>query len=180
MELVARLQGIRLLALDVDGVLTDGTLFIGADGEMFKGFNAKDGMGISCALRSGLQIAVITGRRSEIIHRRAEELGIKLLREGVKDKYAELLALRDELGLDEQQVAYMGDDLNDLPAFRASAIGFAPADAASDVRERADVVVAAAGGRGAVREAIEMILRAQSLWAGLVEAYDGCGQGDRQ
>lgn len=180
MALADKLQKIRLLALDVDGVLTDGNIYIGAEGELFKGFNAKDGLGISCALRSGLSIAIITGRRSQIIHRRAEELGISLLHEGVKDKYAELRALADSLGLSQEQVAYMGDDLNDLAAFRAAGLRFAPSDAVSEVRLRADIATDACGGRGAVREAIEMILRAQSVWAGLVEAYTGCGQGDKQ
>ena len=180
MTLEERLKAIRLLALDVDGVLTDGTICIGGGGELFKGFNAKDGLGISCALRSKVQVAVITGRSSEIIHRRCQELGITLLREGVKDKFAELELLRQDLGLNTEQVAYMGDDLNDLAAFKAAGLSFAPADGVSDVVERADIVTVADGGRGAVREAIELILRAQSAWNGLVEAYTGCGQGDRQ
>lgn len=175
-----RLARLRLLALDVDGVLTDGTINIGVGGEVFKGFNAKDGLGVSCALRSGLQIAIITGRKSEIIHRRAEELGITLLCEGVKDKYAALCELRQVLGLEQEQVAYMGDDLNDLPAFKAAGMSFAPKDCAQDVGPEADFVTSQAGGRGAVREAVEMILRAQEKWQLLVEAYLHAGQGDRQ
>lgn len=105
------LKNIRLLALDVDGVLTDGTINIGSQGEVFKGFNAKDGLGISCLQRQGIDVAIITGRRSEIIHRRAEELGIKYLCEGIKDKYTALLQLSSRLQLDRRQVAYMGDDL---------------------------------------------------------------------
>lgn len=171
---------ISLLALDVDGVLTDGTINIGPQGEVFKGFNAKDGLGISCALRNGLQIAIITGRRSEIIHRRAEELGITLLCEGVKDKYAALSGLSKKLGLRLEQVAYMGDDLNDLPAFEAAGMVFAPSDAVDEVCEAADVVTIAEGGKGAVREAIELILRAQGRWDAIVEGYLQGGQGDRQ
>ena len=99
-----RLAQIKLLALDVDGVLTDGTINIGNNGELFKGFNAKDGLGISCALRSGLYVAIITGRKSEIIHKRAAELGISLLCEGVKDKYSELVRLARELQLTQEEI----------------------------------------------------------------------------
>lgn len=175
-----RLAQIKLLALDVDGVLTDGTINIGDNGEIFKGFNAKDGLGISCALRSDLLIAIITGRKSEIIHKRAAELGITLLCEGVKDKNAELLRLTKDLNLSQEQVAYMGDDLNDLPAFKAAGFAFAPQDAVAEVIINADYVVEKNGGRGAVRSAIEMILKAQNKWEELVASYLKSGQGDKQ
>ena len=174
------LQGMCLLALDVDGVLTDGSINMRAQGELFKSFYAQDGLGISVALRSGLQIAIITGRKSEIIHRRAQELGIQMVQEGVKDKYLALEQLQNQLGLSRGQVAYMGDDLNDLPAFRAAGVTFAPADAVEEVREAASFVTEAAGGRGAVREAIAMILRAQNKWQQIVNAYLNAGQGDKQ
>ncbi|MBQ7021608.1 MAG: HAD-IIIA family hydrolase, partial [Phascolarctobacterium sp.] len=145
-----KLSKIKLLALDVDGVLTDGTINIGDNGELFKGFNAKDGLGISCALRSGLKVAIITGRKSEIIHKRSAELGITLLCEGVKDKYVELIKLTKELALTKEEVAYMGDDLNDLPAFRAAGFSFVPQDAVTEVVNNADCVVQKDGGRGAV------------------------------
>ena len=174
------LQRICLLALDVDGVLTDGSINMGAQGELFKSFYAQDGLGISVALRSGLKIAIITGRKSEIIHRRAQELGIQMVQEGVKDKYLALEQLQNQLGLSRGQVAYMGDDLNDLPAFRAAGVTFAPADAVHDVREAASFVTEAAGGRGAVREAIEMILQAQHKWEQIVNSYLDAGQGDKQ
>ena len=175
-----KLSKIKLLALDVDGVLTDGTINIGDNGELFKGFNAKDGLGISCALRSGLKIAIITGRKSEIIHKRSAELGITLLCEGVKDKYAELIKLTKELALTKEEVAYMGDDLNDLPAFRAAGFSFAPQDAVTEVVNNVDCVVQKGGGRGAVRAAIEMILKAQDKWEGLIASYLLSGQGDKQ
>ena len=174
------LKKIKLLALDVDGVLTDGSLYIGGEGEICKSFNAKDGLGISCALRNGVQVAIITGRRSAIIHRRAEELGITLLREGVNDKYAELQQLAQELEMERNAIAYMGDDLNDLPAFQAAGVAFAPADAVPEVAAAADFVMQRRGGAGAVREAIEMLLRAQDKWEQVVAAYLECGQGDRQ
>ncbi len=175
-----QLEKIKLLALDVDGVLTDGTINIGSSGEVFKGFNAKDGLGISCALRYGVEVAIITGRFSEIIHRRAAELGIKYLYEGVRDKYAALEKLRKELKLEQQEVAYMGDDLNDLPAFKAAGLAFAPADAVAEVAAAAHIVTAACGGRGAVREAAELLLKAQGSWEKAVASYQECGQGDRQ
>ncbi len=174
------LSAVKLLALDVDGVLTDGTLYIGASGEMFKGFNAKDGMGISCALRSKLDVAIITGRSSEIIRRRAEELGIKTVLEGVRDKAATLSQLAKQCSLGEDAVAYIGDDLNDLPAFSIAGVAFAPSDAADEVCDAADIILAHAGGKGAVREAIEMILQAQGKWQPIVASYLTCGQGDKQ
>ena len=179
-EFIEAAKAIRLLALDVDGVLTDGTIYIAADGECFKGFNAKDGMGISCALRNGLEVAIITGRKSEIIHRRAEELGITAIIEGAKDKREALRSLRRLRGLSVEEVAYVGDDLNDLPAFAESGLTFAPDDAAEDVYDAADIGLENFGGRGAVREAIEYILAAQDKWEKIVASYEQAGQGDRQ
>ena len=179
-SLTASLQKIKLLALDVDGVLTDGSIYISPAGEVFKGFNAKDGMGISCALRSGLQIAVITGRQSPIVERRCEELGITLLQQGVKDKRLALQQMAQKLGLVREEIAYMGDDLNDIPAFKASGLNLVPADAAIEVMAVADIITKASGGRGAVREAITMILAAQDNWNVIVNSYLTAGQGDKQ
>ena len=179
-SLTASLQKIKLLALDVDGVLTDGSIYISPAGEVFKGFNAKDGMGISCALRSGLQIAVITGRQSPIVERRCEELGITLLQQGVKDKRLALQQMAQKLGLVREEIAYMGDDLNDIPAFKASGLNLVPADAAIEVMAVADIITKASGGRGAVREAISMILAAQDNWNVIVSSYLNAGQGDKQ
>ena len=178
--LTASLQKIKLLALDVDGVLTDGTIYISPAGEVFKGFNAKDGMGISCALRNNLQIAVITGRQSPIVERRCEELGIKLFMQGVKDKLLALQKMAQELGLTREEIAYMGDDLNDIPAFKASGLNFVPADGSIEVLAVADIITKAKGGRGAVREAITMILAAQDNWEQIVNSYLTAGQGDKQ
>lgn len=178
--LTASLQKIKLLALDVDGVLTDGTIYISPAGEVFKGFNAKDGMGISCALRNNLQIAVITGRQSPIVERRCEELGIKLFMQGVKDKRLALQQMAQKLGLTREEIAYMGDDLNDIPAFKASGLSLAPADGSIEVLAVADIITKAKGGRGAVREAITMILAAQDNWEQIVNSYLTAGQGDKQ
>ena len=152
---------IKLLALDVDGVLTDGSLNIGAEGELFKAFNARDGLGLSCLLRSGVRVAIITGRKSAIIHRRAEELGITELYEGIKDKRKILADLAAAGGLGQDEIAYMGDDLNDLPALLYAGLACAPADAAPEVIAASSFVAVNNGGRGAVREAAELILKAQ-------------------
>ena len=178
--LTASLQKIKLLALDVDGVLTDGTIYISPAGEVFKGFNAKDGMGISCALRNNLQIAVITGRQSPIVERRCEELGIKLFMQGVKDKRLALQQMAQKLGLTREEIAYMGDDLNDIPAFKASGLSLVPADGSIEVLAVADIITKAKGGCGAVREAITMILAAQDNWEQIVNSYLTAGQGDKQ
>ena len=165
---------IKLLALDVDGVLTDGSLNIGAEGELFKAFNAR------CLLRSGVRVAIITGRKSAIIHRRAEELGITELYEGIKDKRKILADLAAAGGLGQEEIAYMGDDLNDLPALLYAGLACAPADAAPEVISASSFVAANNGGRGAVREAAELILKAQGKWNEIVNAYMKQGQGDSQ
>ena len=159
-----RLSKIKLLALDVDGVLTDGTINIGDNGELFKGFNAKDGLGISCALRSGLNIAIITGRKSEIIHKRAGELGITLLCEGVKDKYAELVRLTEEMNFTQEQVAYMGDDIPDYEVLQRCGLPCCPSDAAHEIKSICKYISHKEGGKGCVRDIVEQILKAQNLW----------------
>lgn len=171
---------VKLLALDVDGVLTDGSLNIGAEGEVFKAFNARDGLGLSCLLRSGVRVAIITGRQSAIIHRRAEELGITELYEGIKDKRKILAELAEKGGLMREEIAYMGDDLNDLPALTFAGLPCAPADAAPEVLSVSSFISQYDGGRGAVRETAELILKAQSKWNDIVDAYIKQGQGDSQ
>ena len=168
-----QLAKIRLLALDVDGVLTDGSIIIGQEGELSKHFDARDGMGISLALRHGIQVALITGRHSEIVLHRAMELGISSVYENVVFKGKVL-----EIPLEE--TAFMGDDLNDLPAFSKAAVTLAPADAAPEVRERAMLVSSCTGGHGAVRDVIERILKAKGLWEEIIRSYEIQGQGDRQ
>lgn len=171
---------VKLLALDVDGVLTDGSINIGAEGELFKAFNARDGLGLSCLLRSGVRVAIITGRKSAIIHRRAEELGITELYEGVKDKRKILAELAENAGLKQEEIAYMGDDLNDLPALTYAGLPCAPADAAPEVIRASVFTAQNCGGHGAVREAAELILKAQGKWNEIVNAYLKQGQGDSQ
>ena len=175
-----QLAKIRLLALDVDGVMTDGSIIIGQEGELCKHFDARDGMGISLALRHGIQVALITGRHSEIVLHRAMELGISSVYENVIYKGKTLEQASKELDVPLEETAFMGDDLNDLPAFGRAAVTFAPADAAPEVRQRAMLVSEHNGGRGAVREVIERILKAKGLWDQIVKEYEVQGQGDKQ
>jgi 3-deoxy-D-manno-octulosonate 8-phosphate phosphatase (KDO 8-P phosphatase) len=154
-------SALRLLALDVDGVLTDGRIVYGNDGEELKAFNIRDGLGIKLAQRGGLQVAIITGRDSAIVSRRAAELGIEIVVQGREDKLVALRELCDELGIPLVACAYMGDDLPDLAAIRAAGMGLTVSDAAAAVLDAADWVSARPGGAGAVREACEMILAAR-------------------
>lgn len=174
------LAKIRLLALDVDGVLTDGSIIIGQKGELSKHFDARDGLGISLALRHGIYVALITGRHSEIVLHRAMELGIGSVYENVVYKGQVLEQAARELNVNMEETAIMGDDLNDLPAFSRAAVTFAPANAALEVRERAKYVTTQPGGHGAVREVIERILKAKGLWKQIVDSYEVKGQGDKQ
>ncbi len=177
----ARLQPVRGLVLDVDGVLTDGgivygSLGEGADAEILR-FHVRDGAGIAYWRRAGHRVALLSGRGSPMVRRRAAELGIDAIRLSAKDKLPAFHSLCEELGLAPADCAYLGDDLPDLPPMRAAGLAIAVADAASDVRLAADGVTAARGGEGAVRETVETILRAQKRWDALlssaVQADDG-------
>ncbi|WP_035515914.1 KdsC family phosphatase [Pseudohaliea rubra] len=156
----ASASALRLLALDVDGVLTDGRLYYGNNGEELKAFNIKDGLGLKLLQRAGISVAIITGRRSQIVERRAAELGIAHVIQGREDKRIALEELCAGLGLSLAQCAYMGDDLPDLGALRAAAIGLAPADAVEAVAAAADWQSRYPGGEGCVREACEQLLHA--------------------
>ncbi|MEQ8264371.1 HAD-IIIA family hydrolase [Pseudohaliea sp.] len=166
-----RASALRLLALDVDGVLTDGRLYYGNDGEELKAFNIKDGLGLKLLQQAGIAVAIITGRRSQIVQRRATELGIAHVVQGREDKRVALEELCAGLGLTLAQCAYMGDDLPDLGALRAAAIGLAPADAVDAVAEAADWQSRYPGGGGCVREACEQLLHAMDRREAIEAAY---------
>jgi 3-deoxy-D-manno-octulosonate 8-phosphate phosphatase (KDO 8-P phosphatase) len=159
-----RAARIRLLVLDVDGVLTDGGLFFGASGEETKRFHVHDGLALVAARRAGLEIAVLSSRASPAVTRRMAELGVREVHQGVADKAAALDALRERLGLAAQQVAMMGDDLPDLPAMARAGLALAPANAVAEVKRAADWVARRVGGEGAVRDAVEMLLKARRSW----------------
>ncbi len=160
----ARCRRIRLLLTDVDGVLTDGTVLFLPGGQEAKSFHIRDGLGIVLAHHAGLRTGLVSGRSSEAVTRRAAELGMHLVRQGVTDKGAAFRAILEEEGLGPPEVAYMGDDLNDLPILTEAGLSAAPADAPLEVRAQAFMVTEAAGGRGCLREFVEAILKARGAW----------------
>lgn len=160
----ARAARIRLLVLDVDGVLTDGSLEYGAAGEETKRFFVQDGLALVAARRAGLSIAVISGRASAAVTRRLSELGISEVHQGVHDKLAALESLMGRLELEPGEVAVVGDDLPDLPLMRRAGLALAPANAVAEVRRAAHWVARRPGGGGAVRDAVEMLLKARRAW----------------
>ncbi len=159
-----RAQQVRVMMLDVDGVLTDGRLLYLPDGREAKTFHVRDGLGIQLMIASGVPVALISGRRSEATARRADELGIQLTYLGIDDKEEAFQDILQRLDLNESQVAYVGDDLPDLHLMKKVGLSMAVADAASEVRAAAHVVLRTNGGQGAVREACERILKAKGAW----------------
>lgn len=162
----ARLRRIRLLILDVDGVLTDGRVYYGPEGAEWKSFHVHDGLALARAAAAGFPVAVVSVRRSEAVARRCAELGLTEVHQGVEDKVAVYEALRARHGCRDVEVACMGDDLADLPLLRRAGLRLAPADAVPEVRRGADWVSRFGGGRGAVREVLEALLRARNAWPG--------------
>lgn len=155
---------IRLLALDVDGVLTDGRIYYSNSGDEIKAFNIKDGLGIKLLQNAGVKVVIITGRESEIVARRARELGITEVVQGREDKHQALLEVCQRHDLPLQQCAYMGDDLPDLGAIEAAGLGMTVSDSCTAVSDAADWQSRLGGGCGAVRDACEFILRARGEW----------------
>ena len=179
-EVIRRARQIKLLALDVDGVLTDGTLVFGREGDAFKLFHARDGMGVSLLRRMGVAVALVTGRYSDMVRMRAEELKLDAVCQGRQDKGTAIHELMAQFQLNAEQIAYIGDDLIDLPALTQVGLACAVSDAVPEVKERVHFVTGAPGGRGAVREVAELILKAQGKWDLIIENYLEQGQGDRQ
>lgn len=159
--LQSRAKLIKLLALDVDGVMTDGGLYLSDSGEETKRFNSLDGHGIKMLQASGVQVAIITGRTSHCVTMRAENLGIRHVFQGVERKHEAMLQLLEQLGLKRDCVAYMGDDVVDLSVMRHVGLAIAVPDAPQLVREHANYVTQRRGGHGAVREACELLMAAQ-------------------
>lgn len=152
------LDNIRLFAMDVDGTLTDGHIYMGNDGELFKSFHVKDGLGIKLLKDYGIVPAIITGRTSKIVENRCLELGLTEFHQGVKNKSAKLCELMNKYQLTKEQVAYIGDDMNDLSAFKTAGVTFAPADCAESLRPYIDILLTKPAGEAPVREAVDMIL----------------------
>ena len=180
MDVQAKASRIKLVLLDVDGVLTDGKIVLRADGSESKRFDIKDGLAIVWAQRAGLTVGFLSARTSATTLHRAAQLGVTLVHQGVTSKLETYEQISGDLCEDDDEVAYMGDDIVDLPVLARAGLSAAPADASLDVRNRVDWVSSAKGGDGAIRELIEMILRAQNRWDDIVAAYVAEGHGDRR
>lgn len=163
-ELHARAAAVKLLVLDVDGVLTDGGLYYGPAGEALKRFDVKDGHGIVMARLSGLRTAVLTARQSDMVAVRGRELGMVAVYQGKRDKAAGFRELCTELQVSPAECAYMGDDTNDLPVLQVCGLPACPADAVPEVRAASAFIARSAGGHGAVRELVELCLKASGRW----------------
>ena len=177
MSVQAKASRIKLLLFDVDGVLTDGRVLIHADGSESKLFDIRDGTGLVWAQRSGLSVGILSARSSAATTHRAAQLGISLVRQGDSSKlqaYDEILRQR---AMTDTEVAYVGDDVLDLPVVARVGLSACPADAARDVRTRVDYVCRAKGGRGAAREIVELVLKAQGRWTALLASYTSASPG---
>ncbi len=163
-ELAERCQPIELLIVDVDGVLTDGVIAVDDRGHETKHFHVRDGLAFALWHQAGKRSAILSGRRTAAVDRRAAELKIPHVIQGAAEKASPFRALLEELGLGPRQACFIGDDLPDLPVLRAVGLAACPADAAEEVRQAAHLVAHAPGGRGTVREVVEVILKSQGKW----------------
>jgi len=167
-----KLKNIKLLLLDVDGVMTDGGIIYDASGLETKRFNVKDGHGIKMLQRHGVEVGIITGRTSIVVDNRARELGISIVYQGALKKIDSYLDVKQKTGLDDAEIAYMGDDVIDVPVLRRVGFSAAPLDALPEVRGVVDYVSPCAGGFGAVRDLCDHILKARGAWTEITERYE--------
>jgi 3-deoxy-D-manno-octulosonate 8-phosphate phosphatase (KDO 8-P phosphatase) len=170
-QIERRASRIKLLLMDCDGVLTDGRIWLTEEGDDQKTFNTRDGLGLSLLHREGLRSGIISGRNSRAVTRRAQELGIEFVRQGDPDKVEAFQQILQQAGVDENEVAFIGDDLNDIPIMQRAELAVAVADAAVETLSVAHYVTQARGGQGAVREVIELILKSQGRWSDLIDNY---------
>ena len=170
-EVQKRAARIKLLLMDCDGVLTDGRVWLFENGEEQKGFHTRDGLGIDLFHRAGLRSGIISGRTSTAVQKRAAGLGMSFVIQGCEDKRRAFAETLEQAGVEKLEVAFIGDDLNDIPLMLQSGLGVAVADAAPETRKHAHYVTTAAGGFGAVREVIELILKSQGRWDDLIANY---------
>jgi 3-deoxy-D-manno-octulosonate 8-phosphate phosphatase (KDO 8-P phosphatase) len=166
-----RAARIKLLLMDCDGVLTDGRIWLFENGEEQKGFHTRDGLGIDLWHRAGLKSGIISGRTSSAVETRARGLGMAFIKQGCEDKQEAFADTLAQAEVTSEEVAFIGDDLNDIPLMMQSGLGIAVADAALETRKHAQYVTKTVGGQGAVREAIELILKTQGRWDELVRRY---------
>lgn len=157
-KLQKKAEKIELFITDVDGVLTDGRIVLGNNGEEFKFFHVQDGMGLKLAQEAGIEVAIITGRESKLVQQRADELAIEEVHQNIKDKIKVFNSLLEKQGITAEEAAYIGDDINDLPILEQVGLALTVANGVDKVKEEADYVTDKEGGRGGVREAVELIL----------------------
>jgi 3-deoxy-D-manno-octulosonate 8-phosphate phosphatase (KDO 8-P phosphatase) len=170
-DLSEKAARIRLLIFDVDGVLTDGSLFVGDDGQEYKAFNSRDGHGIKMLLKYGVEVAIITGRTSRVVEHRMANLGITHVYQGKLDKLPAYEELRTRLGISPEETAYVGDDVVDLPVMRRVGLAIAVQDAHPLVRQHSHWQTPSTGGRGAARDVCEMLMEAKGVLADELERY---------
>jgi 3-deoxy-D-manno-octulosonate 8-phosphate phosphatase (KDO 8-P phosphatase) len=168
---INKLKRIKLLLLDVDGVLTDGSIIYNDNGTETKVFNVNDGLGIRLLMEAGLKVGIVTGRTSKALYHRCNNLGISLVFDGVHEKTSVLELISEQTGLLADEIAFVGDDLPDLPLLRRVGLSIAVADAHETVIENVDMVTSKKGGDGAVREVCEAILKAQGFWNKILENF---------
>ncbi|ACM20630.1 3-deoxy-D-manno-octulosonate-8-phosphate phosphatase [Geotalea daltonii FRC-32] len=171
LTLTDRLKNIRLLLLDVDGVMTDGRIIFDSNGIESKFFNVKDGHGIKMVQRAGIEVGIISGRESQVVVNRAAELAIGIVYQKCLDKLTPYLKILEATGLDHSQVAFVGDDVIDIPVMRRAGFAAAPADAVAEVIPHAHFVTRNRGGWGAVREVCDLLLKEQGVWGEITDRY---------
>lgn len=170
-DIIEKAKAIRLVIFDVDGVLTDGSLFIGDDGQEYKAFNSRDGHGMKMLQKHGVDIAIITGRTSNVVKHRVNDLGIRHVYQGQQNKLVAFKHLVNELAIKPEQIAYVGDDVVDLPVMIAVGLAIAVNDAHQSVKNHAHWTTTNPGGKGAAREICEMIMQAQGTWDQELRSY---------
>lgn len=170
-DLAERICKIKLVICDVDGVLTDGGIIIDANGVETKRFDVKDEHGLKLLQRAGIHVALLTGRTSQVVSYRADELNITEVIQGAKNKINAYEALKERTGYQDEEIAYIGDDVVDIPVLRQVGVALAVQDAVDEVKAIAHYVTAQPGGKGAVREIVQLILKTQNLWARVMERY---------
>ncbi|WP_456415642.1 3-deoxy-manno-octulosonate-8-phosphatase KdsC [Thiolapillus sp.] len=170
-DILEKAAQIKLVIFDVDGVLTDGSLYLGDDGQEYKAFNSLDGHGMVMLQQTGVQIGIITGRTSKVVEIRMHSLGISHLYQGQRDKHPAYCELKHQLGLEDNQIAYVGDDVVDLPVMSRVGLAIAVQDAHAFAKQHAHWITSAPGGKGAAREVCELIMEAQGKLHSHLESY---------
>ncbi|MBW2039502.1 MAG: HAD-IIIA family hydrolase [Deltaproteobacteria bacterium] len=162
---------VKLLILDVDGVLTDGRIIMDHKGRELKAFDVRDGHGIKLLLQGGIEVAMLTGRSSAVVQKRAEDLGVQRVRQGVHDKVEAYLEIAQEVGIRDEEACFVGDDLVDIPLLKRVGLPIVVADGAEEAKRFALYVTKSSGGRGAVREACDLLMQAQGKWEEILRRY---------